>query len=80
MREVYVKKSCGFSWPQTLNEAVVRMRLLQTLGVLVRTGCQVSICPPIMLCVGQDTWLCLKGFIKGDPMLRVQEAISWGYH
>lgn len=75
-----MKKICGFSWPQTLNEAVVRMRLLQTLGVLVCTGCQASTCLPVVLCVGQDTWLCLKRFIKGDQMLRVQEAISWGDH
>ena len=34
LREVHVKKCCGFNWPQTQYEVMIRMRLLQTLGSL----------------------------------------------
>lgn len=30
LREVYVKKACGFSWPEAQYEVIVRMRLPQT--------------------------------------------------
>lgn len=33
-REVRVKKCCGFNWPQTQYEVMIRMKLLQTLGSL----------------------------------------------
>ena len=33
-REGHVKKCCGFNWPQTQYEVMIRMRLLQTLGSL----------------------------------------------
>lgn len=57
LRDVYVKKSCGFSWPQTQYE-LTGWGCYKLWAVLVYTGCIVSICPcdlPIVLRVGQDT-------------------------